>query len=207
MDSSHKLRLSPGTELISFHKALELTDYRHAAHCCIYVPCPTPVLEHYVSSALIMLQMRFDGHLGFHGGLVDGKDVIGGLNRELKEEINLNEKYFATGKDYLFSHLEISNKLCLHLYAKKVSIEDFKDIERNIHAARDFGKETMGILRVPMFTMDDGYSGLPAFLNNCFVGEAKNQLLNFLLITNLLSPEEMNVILKNSEKGCLKYSH
>ncbi|GFX16950.1 u8 snoRNA-decapping enzyme [Trichonephila clavipes] len=153
----------------SFQKALELTGHRHAAHCCIYAPCPTPVLQHYTSSALVSMQMRFDGLLGFHGGLVTEKDIVSGLNRELKEEINLDEKFFVTDKDYLFSYIEVSNKLCLHLYGKNVTKKDFEDIERNVHTARDFGKETMGLFRVPMFTMDDGYYGLPAFLNNCFV--------------------------------------
>ncbi|GFU02610.1 hypothetical protein NPIL_298611 [Nephila pilipes] len=62
MDPSNILHLSPGSELISFHEALELTDHRQAAHCSIYTPCSTPVLQHYVSSALISsqtLQMHF----------------------------------------------------------------------------------------------------------------------------------------------------
>ncbi|GFQ87301.1 u8 snoRNA-decapping enzyme [Trichonephila clavata] len=205
MDSSHKHYLSSRSEFISFQKALELTDHRHAAHCCIFAPCPTPVLQHYTSSALVSMQMRFDGLLGFHGGLVTEKDIVSGLNRELKEEINLDEKFFVTDEDYLFSYIEVPKKLCLHLYGKNVTKEDFEDIEKNVHTARDFGKETMGLFRVPMFTMDDGYYGLPAFLNNCFVGEAKNQFLNFLLVTNLLSPEEINVALKSSEKGRLNW--
>ena len=37
------------------------------------------------------MQMRFDGLIGFPGGLVDpGEDVVQGLNRELKEEMNLD---------------------------------------------------------------------------------------------------------------------
>ena len=39
-----------------------------------------------------MLQLRFDGLLGFPGGLVDpGENVVKGLNRELQEEINLGK--------------------------------------------------------------------------------------------------------------------
>lgn len=34
------------------------------------------------------MQMRFDGTLGFPGGLIDvGEDVLDGLNREMAEEI------------------------------------------------------------------------------------------------------------------------
>ena len=37
------------------------------------------------------MQMRFDGKLGFPGGLVEpGEDIVAGLNRELVEEINLD---------------------------------------------------------------------------------------------------------------------
>ena len=37
------------------------------------------------------MQMRFDGAIGFAGGLVDpGEEVTQGLNRELEEEINLD---------------------------------------------------------------------------------------------------------------------
>ena len=39
-----------------------------------------------------MMQVRFDGLLGFPGGLVDpGESVEVGLNRELVEEIALDE--------------------------------------------------------------------------------------------------------------------
>ncbi|KAF8766689.1 U8 snoRNA-decapping enzyme-like isoform X2 [Argiope bruennichi] len=192
---------SPGFELISFEKSFELSEHRHAAHCCIYSPYSTPVLNNYVSSALVSMQMRFDGKIGFHGGLVHEKNITEGLNRELAEEINLNEKFYITDKDYLFTHVDILNKLCLHFYGKEVSIEDFKTIEKEALDAEDFGLETMGVFRVPMFTMRDGYRGLPAFLNNNFIGEAKNQLLNFILHRKLMTPEEVKTVLEHSQKG------
>jgi len=38
--------------------------------------------------------MRFDGHLGFPGGLIDPEDlsVVDGLNRELLEEMNIGSE-------------------------------------------------------------------------------------------------------------------
>jgi len=43
------------------------------------------------------MQMRFDGLLGFAGGLVDpGEDVCTGLNRELNEEANLDLVIFLS---------------------------------------------------------------------------------------------------------------
>ena len=42
-------------------------------------------------SISFQMQMRFDGMIGFAGGLVDpGEEVCEGLNRELKEETNLD---------------------------------------------------------------------------------------------------------------------
>jgi len=42
-------------------------------------------------SISFQMQMRFDGMIGFAGGLVDpGEEVCEGLNRELKEEANLD---------------------------------------------------------------------------------------------------------------------
>ena len=40
------------------------------------------------------MQLRFDGTLGFPGGLIEkGELPVIGLNRELTEEIGLEEKY------------------------------------------------------------------------------------------------------------------
>lgn len=40
---------------------------------------------------VLQMQMRFDGHVGFPGGLVEpGEDVVHGLIREMQEEINLD---------------------------------------------------------------------------------------------------------------------
>ena len=39
------------------------------------------------------MQMRFDGHVGFPGGLVEaGEEVVHGLIREMEEEINLDSQ-------------------------------------------------------------------------------------------------------------------
>ena len=49
-----------------------------------------------------MMQVRFDGLLGFPGGLVDpGETVEVGLNRELVEEIALDEQITGTGGSQL----------------------------------------------------------------------------------------------------------
>ena len=48
-----------------------------------------------VEALLIQMQVRFDGNIGFIGGLVDtGENAIEGLNRECCEEINLDISQF-----------------------------------------------------------------------------------------------------------------
>ncbi|XP_015924543.1 U8 snoRNA-decapping enzyme isoform X2 [Parasteatoda tepidariorum] len=147
----------------------------------------------------VMMQMRFDGTLGFHGGIIDeGTDILTGLNRELKEEINLKSTFHVTHEDHMFTHVANSKKFCYHFYAKEVSKEEFQSIEYDTLCADEYGIETFGLVRVPMFVMHDHIRGLPTFLKNQFAGCAKIQLLNFLVLKELCSCDELNVYLNKS---------
>ena len=93
--------------------------------------------------------MRFDGKLGFPGGLVDpGEDIVFGLNRELVEEINLDiEKHSVTNKDFLFCHYipdendpKISSRIRI-FFAKEVTKNDFELIEKRSLDAKEYGYE------------------------------------------------------------------
>ena len=50
--------------------------------------------------------MRFDGSLGFPGGLINpGENVVEGTNRELREEIGLDTAKFKVSNDnFLMAH-------------------------------------------------------------------------------------------------------
>ena len=74
------------------------------------------------------MQMRFDGYLGFPGGLIDeGENVLDGLNRELVEEMHLDvNKYPVKEEDYVITHWSPSKKLMLHFYALEVAINDHR---------------------------------------------------------------------------------
>ncbi|KFM62925.1 U8 snoRNA-decapping enzyme, partial [Stegodyphus mimosarum] len=155
---------------ITFHDALKFTDYRHVAHCCIYAHSPDTYFLDYEIKTLVSMQLRFDGCMGFPGGIIEeGTNIVSGLNRELEEEINLNSKYFITDENHLFSHVNFEAKTCYHFYGKEVSKEEFQCIEKNALDARDYGIETFGMIRVPLFTMQDGIRGFPTFLTNCFI--------------------------------------
>ena len=122
-------------------------------------------------------KVRFDGLLGFPGGLVDeGESVEQGLNRELEEEINLNlDEVKITESDLISIQRPTVNdedpNLVCYFYAKgmyelissvsvrtisKILISEitetqFKNIERRQLDAVEWGKECFGIIRVPLF--------------------------------------------------------
>lgn len=57
----------------------------------------------------------------------------------------------------------------------------------------------MGNVRVPLYTMDySDNGGLPTFLNNSFVGTAKEDLLLALYHTHLLTEKEITEVIHRS---------
>lgn len=46
--------------------------------------------------------------------------------------------------------------------------------------------QVLGLVRVPLYTLHDGVGGLPAFLDNTFIGTAREQLLEALQDLGLL---------------------
>ncbi|XP_066992707.1 U8 snoRNA-decapping enzyme [Anabrus simplex] len=176
---------------------LNLPQYKkstQACHCMIYSRHTDKVFGIYHPRAAVLMQMRFDGYIGFPGGLIDeGEDLVHGLNRELVEEINLDiEKVPVQEEHYIVSHWNSKQQLSLHFYAREVSLEDFKQIEQNSLLADDYGSEVMGLLRVPLYTMGDGYRGFPTFLTNAFVGNSRQQLLHTLNHLGLMSKDEIS---------------
>lgn len=90
------------------------------------------------------MQMRFDGLLGFPGGLIDQgeEEVVSGLNRELEEEIGLDlTRFCIKDENHLVSFLHEEKNLVLHFYAKEVTIIEFQEIELKSLSAPDFGSE------------------------------------------------------------------
>jgi U8 snoRNA-decapping enzyme len=91
------------------------------------------------------MQLRFDGYIGFPGGIIDeGEDILSGLNRELFEEINVNvQKHRVKEEHHIVTHWCPNQKLLLHFYALEVSIEDLKFIEEEAVKAHDYGTEVI----------------------------------------------------------------
>ncbi|XP_034243642.1 U8 snoRNA-decapping enzyme-like [Thrips palmi] len=165
-----------------------------AAHCMVYSRLPDmKFLETYELKAAVLMQMRFDGHVGFPGGLIeDGEEPIHGLIREMDEEINfLPQKDEVNEISHVGSYWNSSEKILLHFYALEVSQSRIREIERKALEAHDYGGEVMGTFRVPLYTMHDGVRGFPTFLKNSFIGNACQELKAGLLHAAILSKEEI----------------
>ena len=89
------------------------------------------------------MQMRFDGLIGFPGGLVDpGEDPLTALNRELHEEIGLDlDKFSFVEDNHVLSCFHEKKNLVLHFYAKEVTLDEFRGIEQRNLTATEYGSE------------------------------------------------------------------
>ncbi|XP_015423555.1 PREDICTED: U8 snoRNA-decapping enzyme [Myotis davidii] len=68
----------------------------------------------------------------------------------------------------------------------RLPLEQLTAVERGAPLAQDHGLEVLGLVRVPLYTLQDGVGGLPAFLENTFIGTAREQLLEALQDLGLL---------------------
>ncbi|XP_078209808.1 U8 snoRNA-decapping enzyme-like isoform X1 [Callithrix jacchus] len=135
------------------------------------------------SFLLSQMQMRFDGRLGFPGGFVDSQDssLEDGLNRGLLEQLGEAAAAFRVERpDYRSSHTGSGPHVVAHFYAKSLTLEQLSAVEASATRAKDHGLEVLGLVRVPLYTLRDGVGGLPTFLENCFIGAAREQLLDTL---------------------------
>jgi len=90
------------------------------------------------------MQIRFDGSIGFSGGYVDAADdsIVVGLNRELVEEINLDLTVHRVAQnDHIASHVCKDKKLVLHFYGLEVTSSQYRDIEKRVLTAHEWGLE------------------------------------------------------------------
>ena len=89
---------------------------------------------------------RFDGALGFPGGIIDPSDLDAsdGLNREMLEEIALDlNKHRFVKDDHLFSHVVVSRKLVTHFFAKVMNLNDYQQVESRVATAADWSTEVI----------------------------------------------------------------
>ncbi|RVE70196.1 hypothetical protein OJAV_G00062020 [Oryzias javanicus] len=189
---------------LSREEALACSGCRHACHVMLYADTTSKLFGSTPIRHIVLMQMRFDGLLGFPGGLVNPEEesLEAGLSRELLEELGLEvpiteEDYVETCRAPPLSSKSTS-RLILHFYVKKMEEEQIREVEKAAAStAVDHGLEVMGKVRVPLFrTTHNG--GLSFFLSHSFIGSARSQLISSLLRLGLVSPQTMEKALRKS---------
>ncbi|XP_068588726.1 U8 snoRNA-decapping enzyme [Cebidichthys violaceus] len=184
---------------LSRAEALACPGCMHACHVMLYCDTKTLLFGSLPIRHIILMQMRFDGLLGFPGGFVNPSEesLEAGLTRELSEELgvalpileedHVDSRYAPASSS---SSSSSSPRLITHFYAKKMEEEQIRELERAATTATDHGQEVLGMVRVPLYTMKGG-GGLAPFLSHSFAGNARSQLADTLLHLHLVSPEEL----------------
>ncbi|CAH6777799.1 Nudt16 [Phodopus roborovskii] len=177
---------------VDLSEALALgPEWRHACHALLYAPDPRKLFGRIPMRFAVLMQMRFDGRLGFPGGFVDTQDscLEDGLNRELREELGDAVSVFHVERsNYRSSHLAVKLRVVAHFYVKRLTLEQLLAVEARAPQAKDHGLEVLGLVRVPLYILRDGVGGLPTFLENAFIGAAREQLLEAIQDLELMDP-------------------
>ncbi|TDH11090.1 hypothetical protein EPR50_G00080420 [Perca flavescens] len=194
---------------LSRAEALACSGCRHACHVMLYCDTKSQLFGRLPIRHIILMQMRFDGLLGFPGGFVKPLEetLEAGLSRELLEELGVAlpisvedhaDSCYAPASSH--SSSSPSSRLITHFYVKKMEEEQIREVERAAAStATDHGQEVLGMVRVPLYTTKGG-GGLAAFLSHSFIGNARLQLADSLLRLNLVAPEELHKALTHSLK-------
>lgn len=188
-------------EKMTRDEALTRQGYRHACHVMLYGDSSAKLFGKISIKHIVLMQMRFDGLLGFPGGLVNPSEetLEAGLIRELQEEVGVA---VPVGVDDHMSSCVSSScpRLITHFYIKKMTEAELKEIERAaVASATDHGLEVMGMVRVPLYFLKKG-GGLPYFLSHSFISNSRAQLLSALRHCRLLSHGELEEAVRQAEQ-------
>ncbi len=89
------------------------------------------------------MQLRFDGTLGFIGGVVDsGETPEEACTRECCEELGISSSSLSvSSNDHVSTEYSNRSNFCLHFYAKQVPYDIFKLMEKEALQSNDWGQE------------------------------------------------------------------
>ncbi|XP_016320461.1 U8 snoRNA-decapping enzyme-like isoform X2 [Sinocyclocheilus anshuiensis] len=169
-------------EQITREDALTREGYRHACHIMLYGDSSAKLFGKIPIKHIVLMQMRFDGLLGFPGGLEVGVAVPVGVDNHVSSCLSPS-----------------CPRLITHFYIKMTESE-LKERERAaVATATDHGLEVLGMFRVPLYFLKNG-GGLPYFLSHSFISNSQAQLLSALQRCGLLSQGELEKAVRQAEQ-------
>ncbi|XP_032317037.1 tudor-interacting repair regulator protein isoform X3 [Camelus dromedarius] len=137
----------PELKQISRVEAMRLgPGWSHSCHAMLYAANPGQLFGRIPMRFSVLMQMRFDGLLGFPGGFVDRRfwSLEDGLNRVLGLGLGCLR---LTEADYLSSHLtEGPHRVVAHLYARQLTLEQLHAVEISAVHSRDHGLEVLNMM-------------------------------------------------------------
>lgn len=127
----------------------------------------------------ILLLQRWDGKLGYVGGMVDeGEDILTAAIREVKEEINLDISDFNLELTEICTH-EASENLHVHFYAVEIDLDIKRHILENAYKGSDYEAETCGVVFQQI--LDGDKFGINKFLENAYLATAVKEETEILI--------------------------
>ncbi|XP_038178197.1 U8 snoRNA-decapping enzyme-like [Arvicola amphibius] len=182
--------------------------WRHLCYVMLYAPNPKKLFGGRIPLRYsVLMYMRFDGRLGFPGGFVSDHSptLEDGLTDELLKRLGEGVSTFSmVHNDYRSSLSDAKSKVVAHFYTKCLTLEQLQAVETKAPLAKDYGLEVFGLVRVPLYILQDGVGGLPAFLDNSFIGASKEQLLEALQDLEILDPETILILKERIKQKKLK---
>ncbi|XP_062359449.1 tudor-interacting repair regulator protein isoform X3 [Cinclus cinclus] len=137
----------PELKPLTRYEAMRLgPGWSHSCHAMLYAPNPGMLFGRIPLRYAVLMQMRFDGLLGFPGGFVDRRywSLEDGLNRVLGLGLGCVR---LTEADYLCSHLtEGPHRVVAHFYARQLTLEELHTIEISAVHSRDHGMEILNMV-------------------------------------------------------------
>uniref|UniRef100_A0A4W5LQH6 U8 snoRNA-decapping enzyme n=1 Tax=Hucho hucho TaxID=62062 RepID=A0A4W5LQH6_9TELE len=137
---------------LSREEALACVGCRHACHILLYADTEAQLFEEIPIRHIVLMQMRFDGLLGFPGGLVDPSEesLEEGLSRELWEELGFSLS--VTVEDHVSSchnPSSSSSHLITHFYSRRMEEKEIREVEKAAAStATDHGHEVAFVCTV-----------------------------------------------------------
>nr|XP_014347171.1 PREDICTED: U8 snoRNA-decapping enzyme-like [Latimeria chalumnae] len=107
---------------------------------------------------------------------------------------------FAPSREKLFRKIPVRFAVLVSKEKKKKNNKKRNACILNHEAVILFFFQVMGLTRVPLYTLRDGVGGLPAFLSNTFIGNARDQLLHALQALKLMREDKLREAIGASQK-------